>query len=179
MPTHQEKRYDDNVRRALLFVLVCWVTRLGTPSALAQTRATSLVVSVAPQCAVTFLSLSPGNSGPPGQTQTQTLTFNYKVRTATSGGHGQVVLQLSTTGPKNFSNGSKVDYQTTLNGPGTPSSGSVSTTTAVNSGIVIATFGAQASSNKSGATGTVVYSVNPPPSSSFGPLNPGLSISCQ
>lgn len=161
---------------ALFLVLV---SGLGTLTALAQTsRATNLLVNVSPQCAVTLVSLSPGIAGPPGQTATQTLSFTYKVRTATSGGHGQIVLGF-TAPSKNFPNGSKVDYQTTLNGPGTPASGSVPTTNAVSAGIVVATFGTQASSSKAGALGTVRYTVNPPPSSSFGPLNPGLSMSCQ
>ena len=168
--------YDNHVRRAFFLV---WVSGIGILPVAAQTsKATSLIVNVAPQCAVTLVSLSPGISGPPGQTARQTLNFTYKVRTAASGGHGQIVLSF-TSGSKDFPNGSKVDYQTTLSGPGTPASGSVSTPNAVSSGIVVATFGTQASSNKSGATGTIVYTVNPPPSSSFGPLTPGLSIGCQ
>jgi len=100
-----------------------------------QPKTTTLAVTVAPACAVTILSVVPGPNAPPGQQQTQTVTFNYKVRTATSNGNGNIVMSLTTSGSRNFPNGSKVDYQTNITGPGTAKSGTVATTTALNSGI--------------------------------------------
>ena len=64
-------------------------------------------------------------------------------------------------------------FQTQLEGPGATLSGS----NAVTSGIVIARFGSQASSSRTGATGKVQFSVAPAVPS--GLLQPVLSISCQ
>jgi len=127
---------------------------------------TSFALTVAPECSIGVVSVATGAAN------SQTVTFNYKLRTSDSGGQGQIMLRLTPSGIVNVPSSGTLDYQATLAGPGTPSSGSAATQEALTSGIVIARFGPQAHSTRSGAVGTVQLTVSEP-------LRPSLSISCQ
>jgi hypothetical protein len=129
-----------------------------------SSRGTTLVLTVAPECSIGIVSVAPG--GP----NSQIVTFNYKLRTADTGG-GQIMLRFTSVAG-NLPSGGTLDYQTSLAGPGTPSSGAVATPDALNTGIVIAHFGPQAHSTRAGAVGTVQFT-------SSDPLRPALSISCR
>jgi hypothetical protein len=131
-----------------------------------SSRGTSLALTVAPECSIGVVSVATGAPN------SQTIKFNYKLRTSDTGGQGQIMLRLTTSGIANVPSSSTLDYQASLAGPGTPSSGSAATQEALNSGIVIARFGPQAHSTRSGAVGTVQLTVTEP-------LRPSLSISCQ
>ena len=141
--------------------LVCWL--IPCASGQSSSGSTTLALVVAPQCSITIVSQS-----------AQVLTFLYKIRTATQAGQGQITLHFSDS--KNVPESSTLDYQTQTSGPGSAVSGSTPISTALTSGIVIARFGAHASSTRSGATGTVQYTVN---SSLPVQLQPSLAISCQ
>jgi hypothetical protein len=131
-----------------------------------SSRGTTLVLTVAPECSIGIVSVAPG--GP----NSQIVTFNYKLRTADSGGQGQIMLRFTASGTGNLPNGGTLDYQTSLAGPGTPSSGTAAFPDALNSGIVIARFGQQAHSTRAGAVGTVQFTTSDS-------LRPALSISCR
>jgi len=160
----------------LLTILGCFSLWQVVASAAVDQATTTLRVNVAPGCKVTVLSQTPGTGGPPGQARTQTITFNYKVRTSASG-QGQITLWLASA--NTFSNGSKIDYTTQITGPGTALSGTIATNAALNNGIPIVRFAGQTHSSLTGATGTVQFTLNPPPPSNFGPLTPSLTITCQ
>jgi hypothetical protein len=68
-----------------------------------------------------------------------------------------------------------IEHQTQLEGPGTPLSGTGSLSSAGN-GIVIARFGAQASSARTGSSGTVQWVANPAAPAG---LRPQLSNRCR
>jgi hypothetical protein len=128
-------------------------------------RGTTLALRVAPECSIAIVSVAPGVPN------SQTVTFNYKLRTADTG-RGQITLRFMAAPGGNFTSGDTLDYQTSLAGPGTPSSGSVTAQDALNSGIVIARFEPQAHSTRAGAVGTVQFNTSEP-------IRPSLSISCQ
>jgi len=156
-----------------VLVLCCSELLCTLPVQAQSSRGTTLALSVLPECSIGIVSLSPGAPN------SQTVTFNYKLRTAGAGGQGQITLRFTAASPTNDPNGSRVDFMTSLAGPGTPSSGSTSTTNALNSGIVIARFGPEAHSSRAGATGTVQFTVNPPAGLPVEWLRPSFSISCQ
>ena len=164
--------------RLQYFVLVlCCSVLLCVPSAhgaQSSSGSTTLTLTVLPQCSVTIISQSPSGSG---SSASQVLTFLYKVRTATPGGQGEIVLRFPKSG--DYPDDSNVNYQTQIEGPGTSSSGSTATSEAANAGIVIARFGSHASSTRAGATGTLQYTVNPTLSAPLQKLQPSLSISCR
>jgi hypothetical protein len=137
-----------------------------------SSRGANLTLRVAPECSIGIVSVLPGSPN------SRTVTFNYKLRTAVTGGNGQITLRFTTASAANYSTASTVEYQTTLTGPGTPTSGTMPTATALNSGVVIAQFGAQAHSIRAGDIGTVQFTVNPPPELPFEPLRPSFSVSC-
>jgi hypothetical protein len=153
--------------RTYLSVLVLFAPSLfcGLPIQAQSSRGTTFVLTVAPECSIGIVSVAPG---PP---TSQVVTFNYKLRTADSGGQGQILLRFTSIAG-NPPSGGTLDYQTSLAGPGTPSSGTIPTPDALNSGIVIARFGPQAHSTRAGAIGTVQFTVSDP-------LRPALSISCR
>ena len=130
-----------------------------------STSGTTLALTVAPECSVAIISLAPGAPN------SQTVTFNYKLRTSDTG-QGQIILRFIASPAANFTSSDRLDYQTSLAGPGTPSSGSAATQDVLNSGIVIARFGPQAHSARAGAVGTVQFTASEP-------LRPSLSINCQ
>jgi len=147
---------------------------LSTLSVQAQSsRGTALALTVAPECSIGIVSQSA--TGP----NSQIVTFNYKLRSAGAGGQGQITLRFTAAIPANYADGSTVDYQTFLAGPGTASSGAIPAADALNSGIVIAQFGPEAHSSRSGATGTVQFTVNGPPGSPFEALAPVFFIGCR
>ena len=113
-----------------------------------------------------------------GSGKTQTLSFTYKVRTSASGGNGQITAQFTTTG-KTYPKGSNLDYEVHLTGPGSAFSGSMPTANALHSPVVIASFGPNASSSRSGATGTFEFTVTPAPAPPYLPVQVALSIACQ
>ena len=156
-----------------VLVLFCSALLHTLPLQGQSSRGTTLALTVAPECSIGMVSLSPGAPN------SQTVTFNYKLRTAGAGGKGEITLRFATASPTNYPNHSRVDFQTNLDGPGTPSSGSTGAANALNSGIVIARFGPQTHSSRAGATGTVQFAVTPPPILPFEPLQPSFSISCQ
>jgi hypothetical protein len=166
--------YHYLVRTSLAVLALSWLAVLCPLPVHAQsTRGASLTLRVAPECSIGIVSVLPGS--PNGQI----VTFNYKLRTAGAGGNGQITLRFTTASPANYSAESTVEYQTTLTGPGTPSSSTIPTASALNSGIVIAQFGSQAHSSREGAIGTVQFTIAPPPEPPFGPLRPSFSMSCQ
>lgn len=138
-----------------------------------SSHGTTLALTVAPECSIGIVSLSPGG------TNSQTVTFNYKLRTSGAGGQGQITLRFTAASPTTDPNGSTVDFQTSLDGPGTASSGNAPAASALNSGIVIARFGPEAHSSRSGATGTVQFTFNTPPGLPLELLGPSFAISCQ
>ena len=160
------------LRTTLRSCLLC-AASLPTFASGISTGSTALSLVIGPECSLTALSITPGSNAQ----KTQVLTFNYKVRTASTGGHGQVLVKFS--GSNTFPNGSKVVYQTSLTGPGIAVSGNASIANAMNNGVVVATFGNHTSSTRTGGTGTVEFSVTPTPPSSYGPLSVIPSISCQ
>src|SRR5258707_419952 len=114
------RRYHEVVRS--YSVLICCLALLCTLPVRGQSiRGTSLGFRVAPECSIGFVSLGPGVP------KTQTLTFNYKLRTSDTGGQGQIILRFMSSPAGNFVGADTLDYQTSLAGPGTPSSGSVAT----------------------------------------------------
>jgi hypothetical protein len=158
----------------LSVLVLCCSELLGTLPVQAQSsRGTTLALSVLPECSIGIVSLSPGAPN------SKTVTFNYKLRTAGAGGQGQITLRFTAVSPTNYPYGSNVDFQTVLAGPGTASSGTTPAANALNSGIVIARFGPEAHSSRAGATGTVQFTVNPPPGLPFELLRPSVSIGCQ
>ena len=161
--------------RSFIQAFCCTLLLCGASTHAQSSRSVALQVTIAPECAVGVVALV--NQGSPGDATTQTLSFNYKVRTAASGGQGQILLRFASIGSESYPKGGSVDYQTQLEGPGVPLSGSTTFSNAVTSGIVIARLGSQASSIRTGATGKVQFSVAPAVPS--GLLQPVLSISCQ
>jgi hypothetical protein len=142
--------------------LLCTLPVRGQPI-----RVATLAIRVAPECSIEVVSLA--SAGIP---DTKTLNFNYKLRTSDTGGQGQIVLRFIATPGGNFTSGDTLDYQTSLAGPGTPSSGSAAAQDVLNSGIVIARFGPQAHSSRTGAVGIVQFTTSEA-------LRPLLSISCR
>ena len=116
-----------------------------------------LALEVRSECALSVVSQAPTADG------FLTITFNYRLRTSSPQGRGQITLITPAT--------ADIPFQTRLQGPGTPISGTASAATASGPGIVIAQFGAEANSLRNGATGSVQLPV------STGPAT--LSISCQ
>jgi hypothetical protein len=162
------------VRTQFSVLALCFLALLCTlPVGAQSSHGTTLTLTVAPECSIGIVSLSLGSSN------SQTVTFNYKLRTAGAGGQGQITLRFTTAGATIYPDGSEVDYETSLAGPGTPSSGTIPTANALISGIVIARFGPEAHSSHNGATGTVQIKENPAPLLPFKPLRPSFSISCQ
>ena|SRR6266566_2600963 len=153
---------------------LCCSALLGALPVHAQSlRGTTLALTVAPECSIEIVSL------PPAGSNGQTVTFNYKLRTSGAGGQGQITLRFIAASPANYPEDSNVDYQTTLAGPGTASSGTTPAANALSAGIVIARFGPEAHSSRAGATGTAQFTVNPPAGLPSEPLRPSFSISCQ
>jgi len=130
-----------------------------TPAAFAASSAASgtLAITVLPQCSLSIVSQN-----------AQTVTFLYKVRTSVATGQGQIVVRFTTASPAGSLEGSTVDYQVQLDGPGTALSGSAP----LSSGVVIVRFGPQAGSSRAGSTGTLQFSAPLP-------LVATLSIACQ
>ena len=171
------RRYDPDVVSIKNFkIFSALLVAQAVASAAVDQAPTSLRITVAPGCQGTVISLLPGLSGPPGQTSKQTLTFTYKIRTSPAG-QGQITVRF--TAAQSYPNGSKIDYKTTLSGVGTALSGTIGTNAAVASGIPIVRFGGQVHTPISGITGKVEYTVNPSPPSTFGPLTPSLTVTCQ
>lgn len=107
---------------------------------------TALAVVVGPECGLSVVTQVQGAAG------TETTTFQYKLRTSTVGGQGQIVLRLSGMGA------GVVDYRTTLAGPGVAMAGRAA---AGSDGIVIAQFGTETHTSRAGATGTVQITADP------------------
>lgn len=149
------------------FSLIVSALLCALPAIAQSSRGTTLALTIAPECSIGIIALSP--AGP----NSQTVTFSYRLRTSGAGGQGQITMRFTAPG---LANGGNVDYQTALSGPGTPSSGTNLAASALTSGIVIARFGPEAHSSRTGATGTVQFTVNPPAGL---PLQPSFSISCQ
>jgi hypothetical protein len=154
--------------RTLLFTLVlgCWAIQ-AQPS-----RGTTLALTVKPECTIGTVSQSQADPN------SEIVTFNYKIRTAGAGGQGRIMLRFTIASPPNYPAGSKIEYQITLGGPGTPSSGVTTPEDILNSGIVVAQFGSEAHSSRAGDLGTVQLKLNPPSALPF-ELQPSFSISCQ
>ena len=141
------------------------------------TGAGTLAVTVIPQCSLATVSQSSAPAGGAAD-GVSAITFTYKIRTGASAGRGEIVMRLTPAG-ESYPDGATVDYQAQLGGPGTARSGSVSMASALISGIVIGTFGAQASSSRAGASGTVEIKVNAASGSAAQAPRASLVISCQ
>ncbi|MBI4907481.1 MAG: hypothetical protein HY820_27900 [Acidobacteria bacterium] len=128
---------------------------------------TVLALTVAPECSIESQPASAFDSA-------QVLTFRYKIRTAATDGQGRIVLRLASSG--DYPGEAKVEFQTQAGSPATPLANSRSLAEAVQTGIVIATFGPQASSAKQGTPGSVHIRVVGVPA---GSLQPSVSISCR
>jgi len=124
------------------------------------TGRTALAVVVRPECGLSVVTQAQEAPG------TETITFQYKLRTSTIGGQGQILMRLSGLGA------GMVEYRTTLAGPGVAMAGHVAAGIA---GIVIAEFGTETHTSRAGATGTVRITADP----AGGALRPVLQISCQ
>jgi hypothetical protein len=149
-------------------------TLLCTWSVQAQSsRGATLALSIAPECSIGIVSLSPAAPN------SQTLTFRYKLRTSAAAGQGQIKLRFTAASPADSLEDSNVHYLTTLAGPGTVASGSTPATDALTSGMVIARFGPRAYSSRAGDAGTVQFTIDTPPGVLFELLGPSFSISCQ
>jgi hypothetical protein len=154
--------------RLLVATLLCTWSVQGQSS-----RGTTLALSIAPECSIGIVSLSPAVPN------SHTLSFRYTVRTSVAGGQGQIRLRFTAASPTDSLEGSNVDYRTTLAGPGTGASGSNPAADALTSGIIIARFGPRASSSRAGDAGTVQFTVNTPPGVLLELLEPSFSITCQ
>jgi len=152
----------------LVATLLCTWSVQGQSS-----RGTTLALSIAPECSIGIVSLSPAAPN------SQTLTFRYKLRTSAAAGQGQIKLRFTAASPADSLEDSNVHYLTTLAGPGTVASGSTPATDALTSGMVIARFGPRAYSSRAGDAGTVQFTIDTPPGVLFELLGPSFSISCQ
>ena len=156
----ETRRYSRAVlARRPLGVLLLFAT--GLPLHAEGQGAAVLNVVVRPECAVEATPDSGiGSAGTPK------ISFRYRLRAGERGGSIVVNLRANADAA-----GVQSSFQTTLQGPGTAVSGSAPTGTT----IVIAQFGPDERTTKSGAMGTVEF-VTP---TTFGTQKPELSIRCE
>jgi hypothetical protein len=169
---HKNKEKIKMKKSLFLAAAVILMSPLGHAQGLGTTTVTNQVsVTVASEAALTIGASATTllSSGSNFSDYTGATPFNYFIRTTNVGGTGFIKLQVTTDfaptgGPSVGSAPTPTDtlsYMCTVSGPGTPCSGSL--TSSISAQTSVATFGANAHSTKAGNSASVNWTLSNDP----------------
>lgn len=149
--------------RALLAITFLAVSALG------QTRSTKLRFVVSPACALTNIVTTTASTTEGAQSViTGTTRFTYLLRTGNLDGAAEIRLEFAPVPDATLS------YTTTLMKSGNSLSTNALT---ISKPAVVATFGSNAHTTRTGESGAIEWSLRAPLASA--PTHPTLSITCR